>query len=516
MALIYRAILLHPIYCRALMRGNPWGWQRGGTVAIGAISLLVILAASLMLDSAVRPRRTGRRSWQGLFLHLLTMSGLFGLFLAVSGSAIVAAALAIGLQLLFVIGSNAKHAMLGEPLLFSDLTLFAALFRHPSFYLSALSAAQKVGAVLGAGGLLLALAWLFVPRLSPHLIGVGLLLAVLGMMSLFLRSRAGRDLARKPDMPADLARHGLAATLLLYWLRWRATPDPPILAASVEERGADQARPELVVVVQCESFADPVDLTGDPRLALPGLTRARQAAWQWGDLGVSGFGAYTMRTEFGVLFGRSEGDLGFRQYDPFLTAKGEASYALSARLGAWGYRALFVHPHDLRFYGRDRLMPAIGFDRLVGEESFPPVTAGQGRYVDDRTLGAELRTLIDAATGPTLIYAVTMENHGPWTKDRVAGSPGGLDAYLHHVRSSDVMLADLADHLAGTGRSALLVFLGDHRPSIPGVLEPGQARHTSYVMLRFTPGDGDASGPGRADLTPDELHHAILRAARAD
>src|SRR5262249_2731133 len=154
-----------------------------------------------------------------------------------------------------------------------------------------------------------------------------------------------------------------------------------------------------------------------------------------------------------------------------LTAHGETSYALSARLGTRGYRSLFVHPHDMRFYGRDRLMPAIGFDRLIGEESFAPVQPENGRYVDDRKVGASLGELIDQTSEPTLIYAVTMENHGPWDKDRLTGSTGGLDAYLRHLRNSDAMLTDLIERLSHAGRSALLVFFGDHRPSIPGVTE---------------------------------------------
>jgi phosphoglycerol transferase MdoB-like AlkP superfamily enzyme len=274
----------------------------------------------------------------------------------------------------------------------------------------------------------------------------------------------------------------------------------------------DVPPPELIVVVQCESFADPFDLTGKEEFSLPGLARARSSAWQWGNLSVSGFGAYTMRTEFGVLFGRSEVALGFRRYDPFLTARGEASYAISAKLRAKGYRCLFVHPHDLRFYARDRLMPSIGFDRLIGVESFPPVIPGEGRYVDDRTVGNFLRTLIDEADEPTFLYTVTMENHGPWMKDRVTGSPGGLDAYLHHVRNSDAMLTDLVNHLAAIGRPALLVFFGDHRPSIPGVIAPDPIRHTPYVMMRFAEGRIITDGNGRVDLSPDLLHHAILRA----
>jgi Sulfatase len=477
-----------------------------------------MLAGSLLLDGTVRQRRIGGWCWQGRCLHLLVVTAAFGFFLAGSGNGPVAAILATALMALFTITSNAKHKMLGEPLVFSDLALIAALVRHPRFYFTAISSGQRWTLAIGAPILLLAIAGLFVPRATPHLAGLGLLIVAAGAMFLLLKSRTIGALARTPDVGADLVRLGIIATLLLYWLRWRRTPDPPVCpvleAQREDDLSAHMVPPDLIVIVQCESFADPVELTGDHQDALSGLTHARHLAWQWGDLGVSGFGAYTMRTEYGVLFGRSEAALGFRRYDPFLTAHGETSYALSARLGGAGYHCLFVHPHDMRFYGRDQLMPAIGFDHLIGEDSFPPIADG-ARYVADQAVGASLGELIDKADGPTLIYAVTMENHGPWDKDRLTGSPGGLDAYLRHLRSSDAMLSQLVERMSAAGRPGLLVFFGDHRPSIPGVTEPGGARHTPYVMLRFS-GEGQvqAGANARADLSPDELHHAILRCAQ--
>jgi len=490
-------------------------------VANGVILFLLMLVGSVLLDGMVRPHSLGLRGRWGVSLHLLVMTALFGAMLAASGSAIVAGTLAIALVALLVIASNAKYAMLGEPLLFSDLALIVALVRHPRFYFTAVSVRQRWILAIAAPILLLVLAVLFVPDPAPHLVGLGVV-ALAGSASFaLLRSAVFSAAAPSPDVDSDLARYGLLATLLIYWLRWRATPDPaicpqPTPARDDGQRGPKRARPEIIVIVQCESFADPVELTGEQDHALSGLERARASAWQWGDLAVSGFGAYTMRTEYGVLFGRSEAALGFRRYDPFLTAHGETSYALSAKLRGCGYRNLFIHPHDMRFYGRDRLMPAIGFDRMIGEDSFASPRSGSGRYVDDQTLGASLGDLIDEAIGPTLIYAVTMENHGPWDKDRLTGSLGGIDAYLRHLRSSDAMLTALIQRLSGSGRSALLVFFGDHRPSIPGVSEPSGGRHTPYVMMRFADDGHILTGENqRADLSPDELHHVILDLACA-
>ena len=467
-----------------------------------------MLAATVAIDATARPRIGRMRSLRGLAVHLLIVTATFGTCLALFGSAPVAAGLTTALTAVLVIASNAKHAVLGEPLIFSDLALIGALVRHPRFYFTAIPRHQRGILAVGVVAVAIVLALLFTPRLSARLTGAGIALLAIIVLRGTAGSRWLAATASTPDLDSDVARHGLFATLLLYWWRWRRVVDPPpcpALAATIPPA------PEIVVVVQCESFADPVDLTGDTRHTLPALAAARAAAWQYGDLNVSGFGAYTMRTEYGVLFGRSEAALGFRRYDPFLTALGEASYALPMRLRGAGYRCRFVHPHDLRFYNRHRLMPSIGFDNLTGDDAFASPPLGE-RYVNDRDLAAMLGDLIETAGEPTLIYAVTMENHGPWDGGKVPGDSTALDAYLRHVGSSDRMLADLTDRLTRDGRPALLVFFGDHRPSIPGASVPGGARHTPYVILRFGAAtDGGMTGPGRVDLTPAELHHAILR-----
>jgi hypothetical protein len=487
-------------------------------VTNGLISFLVMLAASLLLDAAVRPRPGRLRRWQGLLLHLLVMTSVFALWLAGFGNATAAAILAIAAMALFAVASNAKYKMLGEPLIFSDLASIAGIFRHPRFYFAAIPVHQRWIAAIGASAAVIALLPLISIRPQPHLMGAGLWLVASSALWLLLRAGRFDSIASTPDLAGDVARLGLIATLLLYWRRWRRTPDPrPCPALAPIDDLVSPAAPQLIVIVQCESFADPVEITDEALSALPELNRAKGIAWQHGDLHVSGFGAYTMRTEYGVLFGRSETALGFRRYDPFLTARGEASYALPARLAGAGYRSSFVHPHDMRFYNRDRLMPAIGFDEVIGEPGFEPMPAGGGRYVDDRTLGAMLVKLASKAATPSLIYAVTMENHGPWDSDNARDAAGRLDAYLDRLRSSDAMLGNLIEYLSTDGRPALLVFFGDHRPSIPGVTAPGGARHTPYVVVRFDAGGRIMKGESAAiDLTPAALHHLVLQCVQPD
>lgn len=483
------------------------------------MTFVALPLGAILLEGLVRPRRDKfplaiGRSLPGTWLLLWIMTALAGLFLVVCGNVPVSVCLALGVLALLTVASNAKHAMLGEPLLFSDLALIGAIFRHPQFYLSAVAVWQRTVAGIIALLLLALLAWLFVPAMQPHLIGLGALAASLAILALSLKTAPIRRLATVPAAHADVQRHGLLPTLLLYWLRWRASEAP---APCVGPRRTPIAEaPELVVIIQCESFADPVELFSDPDLALPGLAAARKHAWQSGRLQVSGFGAYTMRTEYGVLFGLDEEELGFRRYDPFLTALDDVSHALPARLKPAGWHSLFAHPHDMRFYGRDRIMPAAGFAHLVGEDRFEPPAPGQGRYVTDAAMTDEIVSLAAAAAGPTMIYAVTIENHGPWAPDE--HSSGDLkQSYLRLARNSDAMLSSLVERLGALERPALLVFFGDHRPSIPGATAPGGDRHTPYVMIRIDTSGAIVRGEDRhADLTPAGLHHAILGGALGD
>lgn len=480
------------------------------------LSVVVLLVGSILLDATVRPRPGGHgraplRSLVGLVLQSLMVMAIFGLFLALCGNTAVSVAMMLAMSALLAVASNAKSAMLGEPLLFSDLALIGAIFRHPQFYLSAVSPWLRVLASIGGTALLALLVLLFDSDLLVHLAGLGIMLGGLAGLTLLLRLKPASSLTPHPNAHEDVQRHGLLPVLLLYWLRWREShdPHPHRQPPSLVVRRPHDA--ELAVIIQCESFADPAELFGDPDLALPGLDAARAHAWQSGCLQVSGFGAYTMRTEYGVLFGRDEEALGFRRYDPFLTALGEHSYALPNRLKTAGWQSVFLHPHDMRFYGRDRILSAGGFAELVGQDRFAPPRADEGRYVTDAAIADEIARLVRDLTAPTMLYAVTIENHGPWAPKQ-ATSPGTLtESYLRLVRNSDAMLRRLMDELTNMQRPATLVFFGDHRPSIPGVTAPDGARHTPYVIVRMNSrGRPMRRGGKRIDLTPAELHHAVL------
>ncbi|MEM9084387.1 MAG: LTA synthase family protein [Pseudomonadota bacterium] len=483
--------------------------------------LLIGVVGALLADSLARPHAQRdhyrMRTFHGVWILVMCEIGLFGTFLAPSGNITLALVLSLALMLLISLASNAKNRVLGEPLLFSDLALLGPIVKHPQFYFSVLAFWQQVVGALALVVLIGVLVWLFEPDKESALAGVALSLGSLTLLALSLRMNAFARLAPRPDIENDVARLGLVPTLILYWLRWRKARLG--LAASVGEAveldrvsaPPPNRRNELLVVVQCESFAEPKDLFDRGGVDLPELARAREQSVQWGHLYVSGFGAYTMRTEYGVLFGKAEEALGFLLYDPYLTAQDDPTPALPKKLGLAGWQSTFVHPHDMRFYSRHEIMPKAGFAALVGEDQFPKPPPETGRYVSDSDVGEKILDIASGAQTRMLIYAVTMENHGPWAPHGDAHVTSMVDNYNRLVRASDAMLGQLLDGLNALGKPATLVFFGDHRPTIPGASDPGGDKHTPYAIVQFGK-DRPLSEPCNqpVDLTPAQLHHVIM------
>ncbi|OYX92440.1 MAG: hypothetical protein B7Y74_12105, partial [Novosphingobium sp. 35-62-5] len=211
------------------------------------------MAGSLILDALARPRSRAffqMRSVAGIWLLWVLTSVPLALFLAISGNLPVSAGLALALVGLFTMVSNAKRAMLGEALVFSDLALLGAVFRHPQFYFSALTKGQKALLAL-ACPIVPGLLWrVFVHDLYAHLSGLALLAAGLLLLRLAIRMPPWSRLAPVPDAEADVVRHGLIATVFLHWQRWRASDDPVPINAEI---GRVPEPDELAIVIQCES-----------------------------------------------------------------------------------------------------------------------------------------------------------------------------------------------------------------------------------------------------------------------
>jgi phosphoglycerol transferase MdoB-like AlkP superfamily enzyme len=170
------------------------------------------------------------------------------------------------------------------------------------------------------------------------------------------------------------------------------------------------------------------------------------------------------------------------------------------------------------------VLPLLGFDEFIDIRGFPG-TPRTGPFVDDLAIAEKIAGLLDASTQPTLVFAITMENHGPLHLERLApqeaqryygaAPPPGFDdlgAYLRHLANADRMIGRLRACLAAPQTDGWLCWYGDHVPILPAVYEAtGFADgRTDYVLWRDGRG-GDPLPP--ADLAVAELAGLLLRTA---
>lgn len=409
---------------------------------------------------------------------------------------------------ILVVISRLKRAIIGEPLVFSDFALLRQVPRHPElYYTRPLTDPRMAGPILVA--LALVAAWYAVePSVLPREPSVAILalmalpLSLLALVVLSGHGRMAAVLARlfpAPDLAADIARIGLPATIIGYALRWRALRRPE--AASFTALPSMDTKDRVLVVVQLESFVDPVRLGGPP---LPLMDLIRRRAVQHGRLRVPAHGAYTMRTEHAVLTGRDAADLGFGLFDPYLSHGGDEPTSLARRARAAGFETLFVHPFHRDFFNRGAVVTKLGFERLIMEADFTDAPR-IGPYIGDVALAERVLAEVRGRSGPLFLFCVTMENHGPWKPGRLPGIDDPLAQYLTHVAHTGRAVEALVAGLEGL--DATLCVFGDHAPALPNCRPGFGGTTTDYAIFRF--GAARAAAPRRLDLSADALGHQL-------
>ena len=264
--------------------------------------------------------------------------------------------------------------------------------------------------------------------------------------------------------------------LATQFLRAHASAVAPTAGGDAEAEG----RPDIIVL-QSESFFDPARLQGiESDQVLPEFRRVA-AMSRHGDLWVPTYGGGTIRTEFEVLTGIAMRYFPEVQY-PYFRLTATALPSLPSVLAAHGYRTVAMHPHERDFWNRAAAFTNLGFDEFDADEQFGDAPRS-GWYISDEALVDHMLQKLDDAKGPLFLFAISMENHGPYEgfpnadAQRIAAQPvpagaegagaERLRGYLYHLNGADHSLGRLADALRKRARRTLLLFYGDHLPALP-------------------------------------------------
>lgn len=475
---------------------------------------------------------------------LLLVTLLYSTFLLMTGRSLFSGLLVIGGELLLFAVNRLKLSQFKEPLVFVDFGLFAQMIRHPRFYFPYIFPLPVVATVAVLVGVMVLL-YLVQPPLGPELEWLPQALLVLALIPVgflaYCLTGEGERMVRgwverlKPtfDPNTDFARFGLTGSMLFHSLAHvhREGKDGSGGAIPENERSPHNVWPEEVlgdiadpkphvVLVQAESFFDirRVDEAIDRDLFANYDRLAADAVA--GRLEVSAHGAYTMRTEFSVLTGIPNGELGSDGMNPYLTAASRPVWSLANHLKNQGYRCVCIHPYDLKFFRRDKVIPHLGFDELHGEDIFN-TSKRFGPYVSDAALADYILKLLDNSDVPLFVFAITIEAHGPWEGGRFdhmqekpvpvdgpawGGSP--LSLYLTHLRNFDLMLDTLTtDREEGNGRPRVVAMYGDHVGCVPQ--ERCLSNETDYLVWSSC-----ATGPRQRDVKAEQIGEAVLMACR--
>ncbi len=278
----------------------------------------------------------------------------------------------------------------------------------------------------------------------------------------------------RPQQPKDYSNEEAESMLDKY----AAEYDQTIGAQDSRTAAVDQwnEEPPCVVVVMNESFADLSiydDLAGT--YEGPQWFNSFDGALAKGTLYVSPYGGGTCNSEWEFLTDASMGFMGSGVY-PYMVYDMNGVENLAATFKSMGYSTTAMHPNLATNWYRNVVYPTFGFDQFLDLSDF----TGAERYrnmVSDKATYDKIIDQLKSSDDPQFIFDVTMQNHGGY--DTGVLSPDlvtqrtvvdydnpELDEYLALIDISDKALGDFVDELCQLDRRVVLVFFGDHQPSI--------------------------------------------------
>jgi phosphoglycerol transferase MdoB-like AlkP superfamily enzyme len=249
---------------------------------------------------------------------------------------------------------------------------------------------------------------------------------------------------------------------------------PSVVALSTSSRSQSNIKPNIVLVLN-EAFWDPVELPNvtfskDP---IP-FFRYLKNNYQSGTMISPVFGGNTANVEFEILTGFStkyfpQGSIAYQQYIK------QPIPSIPSLFKANGYITTAIHPYYDWFYKRDKIFPLLGFENFYSLRDFQKAEI-KGEYISDLEVSKMISSEIQNNQGPAFIFAVTMQNHGPYSEKRYSDkeisvkgnlssqAKGILETYAQGLCDADGSLRMLIDQINQLGEPTAILFLGDHLP----------------------------------------------------
>ncbi|RAZ80057.1 LTA synthase family protein [Mesorhizobium atlanticum] len=481
--------------------GRPWPTVRYGLATLLVSALLVFAIEWIVrgdffgtVDFFLQPFKPG---WTTIIVFALVLVGLDAVLGRSHQSLMIVAPLTLALAF---VGHQKSH-YLGDPLYPTDflfarqiMALMPLLVRERPW-----TAIMLAAAIVG-GLALLVYGWRTWRRRVPILsrkgrlarlaLAVPLLAFFVSIMDYATFSWTRDRLQIIPimwDQKENYASNGFALAFAMNVPMAHVSAPPGYsdkTMAAIQRSGVAASVPDEkpdIVVVMSESFWDPTQLPGvsikpDP---IPTVRALRS-----GSMFSPEFGGMTANIEFEALTGFSNaflpaGSIPYQQYVRTPTP------SLATFLKSEGYRARAIHPGTNWFWNRGAVYADFGFSDFRSEETLPPMEK-RGPLASDAAMTDEIIREADASDDPVFLFAVSLQNHGPYEPYRYYNPTHSVDApisswaresllsYAEGSGDADRGLQRLVDWAKKRERPTIIAFFGDHLPPLgPVYVETG-------------------------------------------
>lgn len=243
--------------------------------------------------------------------------------------------------------------------------------------------------------------------------------------------------------------------------------------------GSEEEKPNIIYVMS-ESFSDPSRLAGIqvPNNPLEPYRRLAESTYS-GQMLSQNYGGGTANIEFEALTSLSMEPFNSQLTTPYtmLVNKLPKAPSIVSFLKDQGYQTTAIHPYNTTMYKRHSVYERFGFDRFLSEKTMTHREKIQANnYISDKAAFEEVMDQLATTKEQQFIHLVTMQTHMPYgdkytiPTDLVenVANPHAISSYLTDVGyTSEALKGFLAD-LKSLERRSVVVFWGDHLPSIYG------------------------------------------------
>lgn len=250
-------------------------------------------------------------------------------------------------------------------------------------------------------------------------------------------------------------------------------------ASLINEERSDSISETNIIYIMNESFSDAHRLDGVNVTGEDSLKNYRQLPGQHGNVLSQAYGGGTAYIEFEALTSISLEPLNGNITIPFiqLSQQMDKFPSITDFLKDKTHKRTAIHPYNTTMYKRVDNYQSLGFDHLIFQEDMRFTdTLELSHYISDRAAYEELKLVMEESDEKDFIHLVTMQNHmdyeGKYEEafHDVTGTEKDVEVeyYLRGMQYSDEAIFELINYFEDFEEKVLLVFWGDHLPSIYG------------------------------------------------